>query len=259
VFADPSFDITFIVLGCRGPLADKDVRQAVCMAIDYDTILSFVYHGYARKLYSVIPEGMFGWHDIEGYQFDIEAANALLDGAGYTMDEATGYRIDPATGEALGAEIAVPTGDEVRSQISLLWQSSLTKIGFKLEIREITWAMMYKLIRNEETDMIISGWLPDYADPDNYTDSMCGSANAKAIWGSDYKNEALDALIDQAKWEPDLTARNELYRQILLIIKEDAPFVWLAQTAHVEAHRTWVHGYFYNPCQSMEFWGISKA
>jgi peptide/nickel transport system substrate-binding protein len=259
VFADPSYDITFIVLGCRGALADVNVRQAVCMAVDYDTILSFVYHGYAKRLNNVVPAGMFGWHDVEPFQFDVDGANALLDQAGYTMDEATGYRIDPATGETLGAEIAVPQGDEVRSQISLLWQNSLTKIGFKLEIREITWAMMYKLIRNEETDMIISGWLPDYADPDNYTDSMCGSANAKAIWGSDYRNEELDSLIDQAKWEPDTEARKELYYKILLIVKEDAPFVWMAQTAHVEAHRLWIQGYFYNPCQSMEFWGISKS
>ena len=259
VFADPSYDVTFIVLGCRGALADVKVRQAVCMAVDYDTILSFVYHGYAKRLNNVVPAGMFGWHDIEPYQYDVDGANALLDQAGYTMDEATGFRIDPATGETLGAEIAVPQGDEVRSQISLLWQNSLSKIGFKLEIREITWAMMYKLIRNEETDMIISGWLPDYADPDNYTDSMCGSANAKAIWGSDYKNEELDALIDQAKWEPDTEARKELYYKILLITKEDAPFVWMAQTAHVEAHRLWIQGYFYNPCQSMEFWGISKG
>jgi peptide/nickel transport system substrate-binding protein len=256
VFADPSYDITFIVLGCRGPLADKSVRQAVCMAMDYDTILSFVYHGYAERLCNVVPSGMFGWHDVGCYEFDIEGANALLDQAGYTYG--SDYRIDPATGEILGAEIAVPQGDEVRSQIALLWQNSLAKIGFKLDIREITWAMMYKLIRNEETDMIISGWLPDYADPDNYTDSMCGSANAKAIWGSDYKNEELDSLIDQAKWEANTTARDDLYRQILLIIKEDAPFVWLAQTAHVEAHRLWVKGYFYNPCQSMEFWGIYK-
>ena len=145
----------------------------------------------------------------------------------------------------MGAEIAVPQGDEVRSQISLLWQSSLKKIGFKLDIREITWAMMYRLIRDAETDMIISGWLPDYADPDNYVDSMCGSANAKAIWGSDYKNEELDALIDQAKWEPDQTKRNELYRRISEIIKEDAPMVWLAQTAHVEVLRTWIKGYYY--------------
>jgi ABC-type transport system substrate-binding protein len=87
---------------------------------------------------------------------------------------------------------------------------------------------------------------------------MCGSANAKAIWGSDYKSEELDALIDEAKWEPDKDTRNELYRQILLIIKEDAPFVWMAQTAHIEVMRTWIKGYYYNPLQAMEFWGIYK-
>ncbi|MBU7042989.1 MAG: ABC transporter substrate-binding protein [Theionarchaea archaeon] len=258
VSAADSYDITFIVLGCRGALANEDVRQAVCMAMDYDTILQFVYHGYSERLNGVIPKGMFGWHDIPPYEYDIEGANALLDNAGYQWDASNEYRIDSSTGDPLGAEIAVPQGDEVRSQISLLWQSSLKKIGFKLDIREITWAMMYRLIRDAETDMIISGWLPDYADPDNYVDSMCGSANAKAIWGSDYKNEELDALIDQAKWEPDAAKRNELYKRISEIIKEDAPFVWLAQTAHVEVLRTWIKGYYYNPCQSIEFWAISK-
>jgi peptide/nickel transport system substrate-binding protein len=87
---------------------------------------------------------------------------------------------------------------------------------------------------------------------------MCGSANAKAIWGSDYKNEKVDELIDKAKWEADPTARANLYYEFLMIVKEDAPFVWLAQTAHVEVMRTWIYGYFYNPCQSMDFWGIYK-
>jgi peptide/nickel transport system substrate-binding protein len=39
IFADPSFDIMFLVLGCRGSLVHKEVRQAMCMAMDYDTIL----------------------------------------------------------------------------------------------------------------------------------------------------------------------------------------------------------------------------
>ncbi len=115
----------------------------------------------------------------------------------------------------------------MRYQIASHLQDSLKEIGFKLEIREIAWSKMYKSIRNEETDMIITGWLPDYGDPDNYVDSLCGSTNAKAIWGSDYKNKELDTLIDQAKWEPDRDAREDLYCKILLIVKEDAPFVWL--------------------------------
>ncbi|KYK36114.1 MAG: hypothetical protein AYK19_09545 [Theionarchaea archaeon DG-70-1] len=258
VLAHTSYDTTFIVLGCRGALADKKVRQALCMAADYDTILESVYLGYAKRLNGPIPKGMVGWHDIEPYTYDIEGANAVLDNAGYTMGGA-GYRIDSKTGGPLGAEIVIPTKDEVRSQIASLWQRSLKKIGFKLEIREIPWPIMYSTIRNENTDMIISGWLPDYGDPDNYVDSMCSSTNAKATWGSDYKNRELDRLIDKAKWEQDSAAREDLYYQILLIIKEDAPFVWLAQTAHIEVMRTWVNGYFYNPFQAMEFWGMYKG
>ena len=118
---------------------------------------------------------------------------------------------------------------------------------------------MYTLIRNGETDMIITGWLPDYGDPDNYVDSLCNSINAKVIWGSDYRNRELDALIDQANSELNKTAREDLYYKILLIVKEDAPFVWLAQTGHTDVMRTWVKGYFYNPVQPMEFGQMYKG
>ncbi|MBU7045156.1 MAG: hypothetical protein HXS54_01860 [Theionarchaea archaeon] len=258
VLTSPSCDITFIVLGCRGVLADKKVRQALCMATDYDTILESVYMGYASRLYSPIPKGMFGWHHIEPYNYDINGANALLDGEGYTMGTGD-YRIDPSTGNPLGAEIAVPSGDKVRSRIASLLKSSLRKIGFNLEIREVAMSKMYTLIRNGETDMITTGWLPDYGDPDNYVDSLCNSINAKVIWGSDYRNRELDALIDQANSELDKTAREDLYYKILLIVKEDAPFVWLAQTGHTDVMRTWVKGYFYNPVQPMEFGRMYKG
>ena len=253
-----SYDTTFVVLGCRGSLSDKKVRQAVSMAVDYNKIIESFYLGYGALLNGPLPKGIFGWHNINPYTYDIEGANALLDGAGYSTRTATGYRFDPSTGGPLGAEIAIPSGDKIRSQIASLLQGSLKEIGFELKIREISWSQMYKLIRNEETDMIISGWLPDYGDPDNYIDNLCSSSNAKAIWGSDYENEELDDLIDQAKWEGDREARKNLYYKILLIIKEDAPFVWLVQRAHIEVIRTEVKGYFYNPLQPTELWRLYK-
>ena len=257
----PSFDIDFIVLGCRGALADKRVRQAVSYAFPYETVIKFVYQGYAQRLTGAIPKGMFGYYEIPEdmrYKLDLNKANQILDKAGYTKGP-DGMRVDPNTGKELSAEILVPEGDEVRAQISLLWQNYLKKIGFNLKIRTVTWAVMYQIMRNRESDMLISGWLPDYADPDNYVDAMLRSSNASAIWGSDYNNPKMDELIEKAKWETDPQKRAELYKQIQLLCHEDAPYIWIAQTKQISVRRSWVKGYYYNPVQPMDWFTIYKS
>ena len=258
----PTLDITFIVLGCRGPLAEKEVRQAVCYAFPYDTILQFVYHGYADRLTGVIPKGLFGYYEIpeeERYTLDLDKANQLLDQAEWVWPGEPGEGYREKDGQKLEAEILVPEGDEVRSQISVMWQDKLRKIGFNLKIRVVTWAVMYQIMRNLESDILISGWLPDYADPDNYVDAMLGSANALAIWGSSYSNPTMDELIDKAKWEPDREKRAELYKQIQLLAHEDASYVWVAQTKEINVRRTWVQGYYYNAIKPMDWFPMYKG
>jgi len=248
---DPTMNIDFIVLACRKSLADKNVRQALAYSMDYEANLKYIYYGYARRAIGVIPEGIFGNYDVEEpYELDLEKANAILDRAGYDKwDEEHKYRIDPGTGEALTAEMCLPEGEETNREIALGWQANLKKIGFDLVLRKVTWARIYDIIRANETEMIISGWLPDYPDPDNYADSMLGSANTRAIWGSDYHNEEIDRLIDKGKWETDETARKEIYKQIEIINHEDAPFIWTAQTDEITVMQDYVKGYCYNSCQ----------
>jgi len=57
----------------------------------------------------------------------------------------------------------------------------------------------------------------------------------------------MDALIDQAKWEPNVEKRAELYKQIQELAWKDAPFVWVAQVANIVVLNNRVKGYYYNP------------
>lgn len=250
VKALPSFDIEFIVLACRGALAERAVRQAVSYAFPYKTVLQFIYQGYSAGLTGAIPAGMFGYYGIpeeNRYQLDTERANQLLDAAGWEWPGEPGVGIREKGGERLQMEVLLPTGAENRMQEALMWQNNLKKIGFDLIIREITWAIAYRVIRNHETDGMFTGWLPDYADPDNYADATLNAANADAIWGSSYDSPDMDALIDQAKWEPNVEKRAELYKQIQELAWKDAPFVWVAQVANIVVLNNRVKGYYYNP------------
>ncbi len=245
-----SFDVEFIVLGCRGALAEKTVRQAVSYAFPYKSVLQFIYQGYSARLTGAIPAGMFGHYTIPEetrYRLDIEKANELLDAAGWKWAGEPGVGIREKDGERLDMEVLLPIGAENRMQEALMWQNNLKKIGFNLIIREITWAIAYEVMRNHESGGMFTGWLPDYADPDNYADAILNSDNSDAIYGSSYSNPEMDALIDQAKWETDREKRAEIYKQIQELTFEDAPYVWVAQVANIVVLTNRVKGYYYNP------------
>ncbi len=239
-----SFDLVFFVMSCRPPLDDIRVRQALCYAFPYDEVVKYVYHGYAIRASGPIPKGMFGYYEYYKYEHDLTKAKELLEEAGV---------------EHLEVELCYGIGDEERKQIAIMWQAELAKIGVTLKLREIAWPEMYKYIRENMTDMIATGWGPDYADPDDYADPMGSSNLLRAIWGCYYSDPELDRLIQEAKVEVDPAKRAELYKQIQIKAVEGAYFVWIAQTYDVFVARTWVKGYVYNPVMVMEFFPMYKG
>ena len=251
-----SFDVDFIALGCRGPLEDKVVRQAISYAYPYQQSLDLIYQGYGSRLTGAIPDGMYGYYAIpanQRYRLDLEKANQMLDGAGWVWPGEPGEGVRHKDYELLDMEVLLPIGDELRMQQALLWQSELKKIGFDLIIREIVWAIAYKVVRAHESDGMCTGWLPDYPDPDNYADAILGADNSDAIYGSSYANPEMDALIAEAKVEADPVKRAALYKQIQELTHEDAPYIWVAQNINVTILNKRVKGYFYNPALQIKF------
>jgi peptide/nickel transport system substrate-binding protein len=256
----PTFDVNFIALGCRGALEDRVVRQAISYAFPYEDVIDYVYLGYASPLTGAVPAGMFGYYEIpadQRYTLDIAKANQLLDDAGWVWPDepGIGFRTN-ADYELLDMEVLLPIGDEVRLQAALLWQAELKKIGFDLIIREIVWAIAYRVVRAHESEGMLTGWLPDYPDPDNYADAILGSGNADAIYGNAYLNPDMDALVAEAKTEADPAKRAELYKQIQILTVDDAPYVWMSQADNVVVINKRVKGYYYNPALQIDFKSI---
>ncbi len=258
----PSFDLNFIIIGCRGATAEKEVRQAMSWAYPYKSVLSFIYQGYSPGSTGAIPAGMFGYYAIpenKRYKVDLDKANQILDAAGWRWPGEPGTGFRSKGGQVLEMEVLLPEGAENRLQESLMWQNNLKKIGFDLKIREITWAIAYKVIRAHETGGMFTGWLPDYADPDNYADAILTTANSQAIYGSSYGNPKMDELIDQGKWETERIKRAAIYKQIQELTFEDAPCIWVAQVANIVVINNSVKGYYYNPIMPIDFRTIYKV
>lgn len=252
-----SFHLTFVVINTKtGVLADKSLRQALAYTMPYDTVIKYIEQGYARRSYGPIPAGMFGYYKVEpAYTYDLDKASELLNAAGYALDPNTNMRIDPHTGHTVTVELCVSQASEDSKQIAVMWQNELRKVGIDLKIRMGTFAVLHDLMRRGGTNMLIAGWYPDYADPDDYTDPLVGPSH---FWKA-YSNKEVNTLIDKGKWEANRDARFELYKKIQEIVKEDVPYIWLAQEDEVTVMRSWVQGYYFHPVDPINFYVIYKA
>jgi len=85
----------------RNPLNMLEFRQAIAYAVDKDYIVEAILQGYAYRIDVPIPYPQQGWWNplVTGtnypYEYDMNAANALLDAAGFDDYDQDGWRNYP--------------------------------------------------------------------------------------------------------------------------------------------------------------------
>jgi oligopeptide transport system substrate-binding protein len=69
------------------PFLNKDVRLAMCKAIDKDALVGQIFSGLAYPAYGILPNGFPNFNpalqELDVNKFDVEGAKALLAGAGF--------------------------------------------------------------------------------------------------------------------------------------------------------------------------------
>lgn len=221
----------------REATADHAVREAVAHAIDRERLLDQVLFG-AGKVADAPFSSAIGWvHGagaLEGLAYDPEAAEALLEEAGYTKN-ADGIRL---------------TLDMVHYpnfiKYSELMAQDLKKIGIALEPRPLDREATVDAIfmkRDFDTNLIsyCNGVDPEIGIKRMYVSDNIGPvpfSNASA-----YRNDEVDALFAQAADTPDQTKRAAAYKQIQTILADELPYFWLVETTRNAAHKTAFDGF----------------
>ena len=92
------------------------------------------------------------------------------------------------------------------------------------------------------------GWCADYPDPENFADVLFHSGSNQNQGG--YSNPELDALLEQARVEQDVTKRIAMYQQAEQMIVDDAPVLLI----YYSMNRRLLHPYVKNfPNNGMEY------
>ena len=211
-------------------LDDPQVRRALNHAIDKQIVLDVAYGGGD-------PVGTFmevgsPWlpESIEPFAYDPERAQTMLADAGVPED--------------LTLDIVLPQPYPTHITAGQIVQDMLGDAGVESEIRIVEWGVWLADVYGggHEFDITVightgkldpTGRLDGYGDPaDNY---------------AGYDNEEVVALLQEAARTSDVDARRELYAQVLTLMHEEAPFIYLGTPFRTYAAAAGVEGFWITP------------
>ena len=193
---------------------DERIRQGLLKAIDREGIVDGVLGGHGEVLNSTIMTPWAIPEDLETYDYDPEAAKALLEEAGFDFSEELTVSWIPGTADR-----------DAAVQVVL---ENLKAIGINVVANQIEAANQLELIENSEYDLMVSGG-------GNYTPDPTVSANAlrcDAVFPAGgntslFCDPELDALLEEGAVTADEAEREGIYQDAVRRDNEMVPYLWL--------------------------------
>ena len=249
-------------------LSDLRVRQALAYALDKQTIVDTVYGETATVANDIFPDNHWSHNpDVTVYEYNPEKAMALLEEAGYTMNDSTGYY--EKDGETLHLTYDMSTSTDGR-QVAALIQQYWKAIGVEMEVIEQDFATLAysKLLPNNATEETTAESFQCYtlgfgveADPEEYNAYLSTSTGAGSWNFIHYSNPQVDELFQQQLLETDPDARADCFHQIAQIISDDVPWIPLYNKATSTGLSDRVQNFtadFRRICFQIEKWTLAE-
>lgn len=230
-------DGNIIDQGFHPIFGDVRVRQALQHAMNIEEIVNGPHRGNAAPMVAgTIPTAFTLHPELERRPYDVDAAAALLDEAGWVLGD-DGVRVcdgclyaDPGT--RLAFEM-MNVGD-IRNDVSIILQNQFAAVGAEVEVVVLDFNTMYDTNMGAQIfDTAVAGWrgaLP--FDPDQR--SFFGSEvdifgegygfNFGSFYNAEF--EELGAQVNTLAG-CDETARKEIAFRMQEILWEEQPYLWL--------------------------------
>ncbi|MEU6341926.1 ABC transporter substrate-binding protein [Streptomyces sp. NPDC046977] len=201
-------------------VASSAVRQAVAYLIDRDEITAGIYHHTTSALYSLVPKGIIA-HDNAyfnryGQGGDKMKAAAVLSDAGITEKVSFTLWATP-----------VRFGSGTVTEAQAIAQQLNTSGLFDIDVKIADAEEYADGITAGDYAAYIRGWVPDYPDPDNFTQPLFGAGN---ILGNNYKDGKVSVLIQRSAAQRNRVDASEDFRKLQEIVAEDVPVIPLWQS-----------------------------
>ena len=222
--------------------ADINVRKAFAYSFDPEEFIDELYLGNGQNLTMALPTSFLGYDpNIPTYFYDPEQAEEYFRAAfgGELWD--TGFEMT----------ISYNTGNTVRQTIAEIMKANIEDLNpnFKINVRGIQWPDFLADRNANKLPISIVGWVPDYADSDNYIHTFYHS---EGFYGRllNFKNEQIDQLVNDARATTDPADREFLYKSVGALGYDLVPFITYPSQTPFMVTRTSLQGVYNNPMLS---------
>ena len=260
IYKYPSRSMTYIAWNLEHPLfREKEIRKALTMAINREEIITTLLKGLAVECKSPMNQLIWAYDDgIEPIPFDPGQARAILSRHGWTDTDGDG--VLDKDGRPFEFEMITNNGNQVRVGIVTMTESYLRNIGIKVNTLLLDWNHFISRVSKSNFNSHVMGWkVGTRADLTELWHSRSNEPGGYNRVG--YKNEEVDALIDEAKNTLDSDKAKALWSRCQRIIYEDQPFTFLAVQYEVVALRSKFKGVRASPISffiSLRDWYIEE-
>jgi peptide/nickel transport system substrate-binding protein len=224
----PGMGLWFLAFNVEtAPWNDVHVRRAFTHAYNQDGVIEAVMGGNAGKATTMVPPAQWVnllssdevtelYSSLPTYPYDIEKAKAEL--------------AQSASPDGFSVTVRVPDSAPPARDALLAMASDLKQLGITLDVKTLP-VQQWLDHANAHKDLSLTcmEWGPDYPDPSNFPVIALDSASAvpNGYNLANYKNAKVDKLlVDQAQ-ETDEQARIDKITEILKIMNEDVPYLYL--------------------------------
>jgi peptide/nickel transport system substrate-binding protein len=225
----PIFRLDYVYTNHKAkPLDSKDLRLALNHAADREAIMKVVYFGYGEIPNSYMPKVNFHSDSVERIPYDLEKAKELVKSSGYK-------------GQTL--KLMVDTGNAPSKQIATILQQGWTDAGLKVEIVEYDVGTAFDMSSKGDYMLYVSYITSDINDTDELATLQADGRGSTKSFFSNYRNDAVGKMLDQAREEADPSARAELYAKVQDTVYHDGYSIPLNFSPMLNAYHAQIAGW----------------
>ncbi|MBZ9715013.1 ABC transporter substrate-binding protein [Deinococcus multiflagellatus] len=231
--------------------SDVNVRRAFNAAFNAQQFIREVQDGKGAVRTMLLPDSFPGYDAGVGtFRYDAAAAAAYFKKAwggqvwnnGFTLT--ANYRADTPAAQA-AMELLKKNVEALNPK-------------FRINLLPKPWSELFAASLRGEEAMVLIGWAPDYADPDNFMSTFYASDGFYSP-SSHLKDAQMDQWLKAARATVNTAERNRLYSLVGRRAYEQAPYIVLPAPVGYAFYRSEVQGWMFNPMTALQWKRLSKA
>ena len=218
-------------------------RQAVAHSIDKDAIINDVQHGQGYPQWSSISPAAGDFHnpDVRKYEYDLDKANEILDGLGWTDTNGDGVRED-GDGNEIEFTLITNTGNSVRERVGEIISQGTRDIGLNVDYKQVEFGeLVFSLTVSYDWEAMIVGFT---GGSDPYSGiNFWHSSEGLHLWypyqpepATEWEAE-IDNLYIKGSQELDHEKRVAYYHRAQEVAAENVPVIYTTLSERLTATR----------------------